>query len=76
MTTARELAYALRHINKNPESTRSMLVNASFLRKPEAALDIARATLALAGPDALPNPRAAKRHFVHFYLGGKPAHTR
>ena len=76
VTTARELAYALRHINKNPESTRSMLVNASFLRKPEAALDIARATLALAGPDALPNPRAAKRHFVHFYLGGKPAHTR
>lgn len=75
-TTARELAYVLRHISKNPESTRAMLVNASFLRKPEAALDIARATLALTGPDALPNPRPGARRFLHFYLGGKPAHTR
>lgn len=76
VTTARELAYTLRHIDKNPESTRALLLNATFLRKPEAALDIARATLELAGPDALPNPRASKRRFLHFYLGGKPAHTR
>ena len=76
VTTTRELAYTLRHIDKNPESTRALLLNATFLRKPEAALDIARATLELAGPDALPNPRASKRRFLHFYLGGKPAHTR
>lgn len=76
VTTARELVHTLRHISNRPESTRAMLLNASFLRKPEAALDIARATLELASPDAVPNPRASKRHFMHFYFGGKPAHTR
>lgn len=76
VTTSRELVSTLRHTAARPESTRAMLLNASFLRKPDAAMDVARATLALGAPDAPPNPRASKRHFMHFYWGGKPAHTR
>ena len=83
VTTPRELINALRHIDHHPESTRAMLINASFLRHPDAAIDIAHNTLALSGfttddgdvPDeAAKAPR--KKHFIHFYFGGKPAHTR
>lgn len=83
VTTPRELINTLRHIDRHPESTRAMLVNASLLRRPDAAIDIAHDTLVLSGlsgADAsdVDNARKAprKRHFVHFYFGGKPAHTR
>lgn len=83
VTTPRELINALRHIDHHPESTRAMLINASFLRRPDAALDIARSTLALAGLDANADTlsdetakASRKKHFIHFYFGGKPAHTR
>lgn len=84
-TTTRELIATLRHIDHHPESIQAMLVNASLLRRPDAALDIARKTLELAGfdekgtllPVSVERVRAPRRkHFIHFYLGGKPAHTR
>ena len=71
-----ELLDALRHIEKNPESIRSMLINGSFLRHPDAARDVARATLELtAHPKSADDPQRRK-HFLRFYWGGKPAHTR
>ena len=76
VTTSRELLDALRHIEKNPESIRSMLINGSFLRHPDAARDVARATLELtAYPKSADDPQRRK-HFLRFYWGGKPAHTR
>lgn len=76
VTTSRELLDALRHIEKNPESIRSMLINGSFLRHPDAARDVARATLELtAHPKSADDPQRRK-HFLRFYWGGKPAHTR
>lgn len=84
-TTTRELISTLRHIDRHPEAIKAMLVNASFLRRPDAALDVARMALDIgccgesasgSVPDAA-KPRAPrKKHFVHFYFGGKPAHTR
>ncbi len=76
VTTARELIDTLRHVNEHPESTHAMLINASFLRKPDAALDIARATLKLAANEPSNDAKLRKKHFLHFYWGGKPAHTR
>ncbi len=76
VTTWRELLEALRHIAKNPESARAMLVNGSFLRHPNAAREIAAATMELAdAPKDAANP-LYKKHFLHFYWGHKPAHVR
>ncbi len=76
VTTSRELLDALRHIEKNPESIRSMLINGSFLRHPDAACDVARATLELAAHPKSPDDPQRRKHFLRFYWGGKPAHTR
>lgn len=76
VTTPRELIQTLQHIAKHPESTQAMQVNASFLRKPDAAMDVARSALELSAPGAPAHPLARKRRFLHFYFGGKPAHTR
>ena len=76
VTTSRELLDALRHIEKNPESIRSMLINGSFLRHPDAARDVARATLELAAHPKGPDDPQRRKHFLRFYWGGKPAHTR
>ncbi|WP_241157347.1 MULTISPECIES: glycosyltransferase [unclassified Adlercreutzia] len=75
-TTARELVDTLRHVNAHPESTHAMLVNASFLRKPDAALDITRATFKLVELEPSTDVRLRKKHFLHFYWGRKPAHIR
>lgn len=71
VTTARELLGALRHLHANPSSLRAMLVNGEILRRPAAAHDIAEASLRLVGTIESP-----KKHFVEFYWGRKPAHTR
>lgn len=75
VTTARELVDALRHIAANPESVHAMLVNGSFLRRPDAALDIARATLCLARTP-MADDAHYRKHFLQFYWGRKPAHIR
>ncbi|MDO4589816.1 MAG: glycosyltransferase [Slackia sp.] len=71
VTTARELIGALRHLHANPSSLRAMLVNGEILRRPDAATDIAKQALALVG-----SVEASDKHFVEFYWGEKPAHTR
>lgn len=76
VTTARELLDALRHIEKNPESIRSMLINGSFLRHPDAARDVAHATFEAIQHPKSPDDPLRKKHFLRFYWGGKPAHTR
>ena len=76
VTTARELLDALRHIAKNPDSARAMLVNGSFLRRPNAARDIAAATLRLAAAPKNGDDPIYRKHFLHFYWGDKPAHIR
>lgn len=76
VTTARELVDTLRHVSEHPESTKAMLVNASFLRRPNAALDIARATFELAAAEPSGDAALRRKHFLHFYWGRKPAHTR
>lgn len=76
VTTWRELLDALRHVALNPDSARAMLVNGNFLRRPDAARDIAAHTLALAQAEKDPANLLYKKHFLHFYWGGKPAHVR
>ncbi len=76
VTTPRELLDALRHVSLNPESTKAMLVNGSFLAKPNAARDVVSRSLALAARTREPDDPVLKRHFANFYLGGKPAHIR
>lgn len=71
VTTARELIGTLRHIHDLPEVRRALLVGGEALRRPDAAHEIAQAALGRIG---VKRPR--KKHFVEFYLGGKPAHTR
>lgn len=75
-TTARELIDTLHHVSDHPESTNAMLINAAFLRKPNAALDIAGAALRLAAQEPSRDKQLRKKHFLHFYWGNKPAHTR
>lgn len=76
VTTSRELLDALRHIAANPESVRAMLVNGSFLRRPDAARDVCARTLRLAAQAPAADDPLYRKHFLHFYWGGKPAHTR
>lgn len=75
-TTPRELLDTLRHISGHPASADAMLVNASLLRRPGAAVDIARATFRLIEKEPVHDPKLRARHFLHFYWGRKPAHTR
>ncbi len=75
VTTHRELVDVLGNIAKRPEVLNAMLVNASLLRRPDAALDVARATYELAyRPEADLQRRIG--HFINFYWGDKPAHVR
>ena len=53
-----------------------MLVNGSFLRRPNAARDIAAATLRLAAAPKNGDDPIYRKHFLHFYWGDKPAHIR
>ncbi len=76
VTTWRELLEALRHVSRSPESARSMLVNGSFLRHPDAARDIACAAIELANTEKDPANPLYKKHFLQFYWGHKPAHVR
>lgn len=76
VTTWRELLEALRHVSRSPESARSMLVNGSFLRHPDAARDIACAAIELANAEKDPANPLYKKHFLQFYWGHKPAHVR
>lgn len=73
VTTARELLGALRHLHANPASLKAMLINGEVLRRPNAASDIASATLDMAESES---DYSRKRHFAEFYWGGKPAHIR
>jgi processive 1,2-diacylglycerol beta-glucosyltransferase len=75
VTTARELVETLRRIEQNPRIANALLVNASSIRRPNAAVDIAKITL---NQIAAPNntQELSKKHFLHFYLGEKPAHPR
>ena len=70
-TTSRELISTLSHIHENPATLDALLVNANALRKPAAAQDIVRETMARVG-----TPVARTRHFAEFYIGDKPAHNR
>jgi processive 1,2-diacylglycerol beta-glucosyltransferase len=76
VTTARELVDELRLIENHPQMTEAVLVNAAIMRRPDAALDIARATLRLVNAEKNPDDKIYKKHFMHFYRGDKPAHIR
>lgn len=76
VTTSRELIDLLRQINQYPETTNAILVNASFLRRPNAAIDIAHAAVDLANREPDPFDKRYRKHFMRFYFGGKPAHIR
>lgn len=74
--TPRELLDTLRHISEQPASADAMLINASLLRRPHAAVDIARAAFRLIAKEPVHDGRLRAKHFLHFYWGRKPAHTR
>ena len=64
------------HVDANPAIVEAMLTQASYLRKPDAALDIARATLKLAAAEPSQDLAMRKKRFMHFYWGRTPAHIR
>lgn len=76
VTTPRELVDALRYIMRNPHGIDAMLVNAHFIRRPNAARDIAAAALKLARVSRDPSDPLRKKHFARFYIGHRPAHVR
>lgn len=70
-TTARELVLTLERIHRYPEALDALLIGANALRKPNAAEDIVRATM-----EQTKIERNHQKHFLEFYWGEKPAHTR
>lgn len=70
-TTARELVLTLERIHRCPEALDALLIEANALRKPNAAEDIVRATM-----EQTKIERNHQKHFLEFYWGEKPAHTR
>lgn len=76
VTTARELVSAMGHVDSNPAIVEAMLTQGAYLRKPDAALDIARATLKLASAEPCQDLALRKKRFLHFYWGHAPAHIR
>ena len=74
VTTVRELYSALRLANKNPHAFEGLRLAASYLRKPNAAIDVAKETLF-----SIPNTETRSKkgpRFFSFYIGDEPAHTR
>ncbi len=76
VTTPRELNDLLHQIDEHPEITAAILTNASFIRRPDAAMDIARETLALIRAEKDLLSPLYRKHLIHFYWGGRPAHIR
>jgi processive 1,2-diacylglycerol beta-glucosyltransferase len=101
VTTVRELYGALRLANKNPHAFSGLRQAANYLRKPNAAIDVAKETLLCvangrgeeeeeglapsyeskrrslaSGKDSRSPRNGARKHFISFYVGDKPAHTR
>ncbi len=76
VTTARELVGLLHQINDHPQITRSTIINAEFIRRPDAAMDIAKATLRLICEKKDATSKFYRKHFMRFYWGKKPAHVR
>ena len=76
VTTARELVGAMGHVDANPAIVEAMLTQGSFLRRPNAAIDIARNALRLAAAEPSTDAHMRKKHFLHFYWGHTPAHIR
>lgn len=76
VTTARELIELLHQINDHPQITKSTIINANFIRRPDAAMDIAKATLKLICEKKDADSKFYRKHFMRFYWGGKPAHVR
>lgn len=76
VTTKRELIESLRHISENVQSTNAMLVNGSYLRRPLAAIDIAKATMRLVDERKEGTIKPVRKRFLWFYWGKKPAHIR
>lgn len=70
-TTSRELVLTLERIHRYPEALDALLIGAKALRKPNAADDIVRATM-----EQTKIERNHQKHFIEFYWGEKPAHTR
>lgn len=70
-TTSRELVLTLERIHRYPEALDALLIGAKALRKPNAAEDIVRATM-----EQTRIERNHQKHFIEFYWGEKPAHTR
>lgn len=76
VTTARELYDLLLQIDKHPQMTEAIRCNAELIRRPDAALDIAKLTLEAINGNPAQDARLKKKHFMHFYWGRKPAHIR
>lgn len=70
-TTSRELVLTLERIHRYPEALDALLIGAKALRKPNAAEDIVRAAM-----EQTKIERNHQKHFIEFYWGEKPAHTR
>lgn len=76
VTTPRELADALRYVMEHPQSLDAMLTNSKHIRRPNAARDIAAATMELARSPKSPESFYRKKNFLRVYRGDYPAHVR
>lgn len=76
VTTARELRELLNQISKHPEMTRTIQANAAIIKRPNAAMDIARATIELIHAERPVADPLLRKRFMRFYIGHRPAHTR
>ena len=75
-TTYRELLEILRHYSDNPNIMNAVKENERLLRKPDAALRIAKKTMELVTGE-IPTIRDTRaKHFIRFYWGKRPAHGR
>jgi processive 1,2-diacylglycerol beta-glucosyltransferase len=76
--TSRELVEAIRYMTTLESALDAMRSTEDYLRKPDAAIEIAMASLqaAFATVDDDTLTRWRKRPFMSFYWGHQPAHTR
>lgn len=75
--TARELVTALKFVSRVDGGLEAMLTNEQYLRRPDAARDIAMATFQMAFTPLTDEEREKRTgHHPFVYLGNRPAHTR
>ena len=76
VTTWREMVNKIRFLLEDKNRLKGLKNNSSYIRKPNAAIDIAKHTFDLIEKYEKEPPSPVQQRLLHFYIGSAPTHKR